>query len=619
MKKLFILIVSLLGFFNYSYALNTYAVLDSTNKGSCIDLSVNPAYPSLGNLIARMHTGGGCDGTWAVARSNIGKTTGKWYWEFKVQGGAYGFFNEMTGVGYSTTNLNSYLGVDPNGWGFFSSTGELVHSGVNNAFASQYYQNDVIGFALDADSGSVQVFVNGGAVGSYSVTTGFSIIPQLSLGWKDVFIEANFGQYPFQYSAPIGYNLGVYENGVSPTYFSYPTQVVPASLYSSVDLQVQPTSTSTYYMSSPIAPSSKGAGIVFLAHYASNTPVITWNNATMTQLVDTPALGIYDLDLFYISNPTTTSSIIKVSSVSTSSIRYITASTYSNANLVASPLGYNVSSGNKIKAYLTLTNFNLPTGYASSSGPMLPVGAFFASTTNPLMATSSFVGTTQVVKDAVLASSTVRYYFSEIMAQSCPFGIDGCRLGYVYNYFDSKNNGLVVGALLYSTSTTSTSATSSNNSSSASIFSEFSDFGECSVFGSILRLNLIDGTACLIQHSVYFVYSLFVLQPEDLVSMNNTFLTAVQNDQFLTSGFGFFYHLKYLTELSGTSYANSYGITIPTSISGGTFATSTYQIRVDSAYSISSVWDSRFALWLNSFFAVFALFLFMRLSLQLLL
>jgi len=169
----------------------TYAVWDSANKGASVTLSN-------GNLTFT------ADAETVIA--TICKSTGKWYWEVTHTGA-----NGASGAAAATENTAVALGVGVSGFGYWGTTGQVMRNSFERLAASAY-TTAVIGYALDTDGQTLEVFEDNVSGGSLSVTAaGEPICPAggaLSGGASGT---ANFGATAFTYSPPSGYNAGVYQ------------------------------------------------------------------------------------------------------------------------------------------------------------------------------------------------------------------------------------------------------------------------------------------------------------------------------------------------------------------------------------------------------------------------
>lgn len=159
---------------------------------------------SVGNLVAT-HTAA----TALIAgRSTIGKSSGKWYWEYKQTV----LFNASgtQGIGNSTMSLNSYVGSDANGWGYNGSAGGKWTNAVETAYGATFAQGDVIGIALDMDAGTVTFYKNNVSQGQAFSGLSGTIYAALCLNTQNDAVTANFGATALTYTPPTGYNAGLY-------------------------------------------------------------------------------------------------------------------------------------------------------------------------------------------------------------------------------------------------------------------------------------------------------------------------------------------------------------------------------------------------------------------------
>lgn len=141
------------------------------------------------------------------------KTKGKWYFEMKRLGAA----------GTSRIGLCERYGainwtVGRNIWCYGSEGRQFyaARAGGSSQYPDvlpTYTTNDWIGVAVDLDEGVIRYYKNGVLVGSPTdkIPAGLVVVPQFFDGaGSAVAYEANFGQDPFPYGVPEGYNPGWY-------------------------------------------------------------------------------------------------------------------------------------------------------------------------------------------------------------------------------------------------------------------------------------------------------------------------------------------------------------------------------------------------------------------------
>jgi len=171
----------------------TYATWNPADKGAGMTLSGS-------NLTATV-------GTPAMVRSTIGKSSGKWYWEVTRGSGSS---DNVIGIANSSAGLTSYVGSDANGWGYIGSSGQKTNNASAAAFGASYTTGDIIGVALDMDTGQVTMYKNNTSQGiMYTGLTG-TIYAAFGTGNSGDNVTANFGATALTYSPPGGYNAGLY-------------------------------------------------------------------------------------------------------------------------------------------------------------------------------------------------------------------------------------------------------------------------------------------------------------------------------------------------------------------------------------------------------------------------
>lgn len=124
--------------------------------------------------------------------ATIGINSGKWYWEVSCSASTYNSTNRAA-IGYKIGNERS----------------SYVISGTDGDVAGMgFYIGDTVGFAFDADNGTVENFING--VSNATVTgidmtkTWFPIGADAHTAQNGT-VHWNFGQRPFAYTPPTGY------------------------------------------------------------------------------------------------------------------------------------------------------------------------------------------------------------------------------------------------------------------------------------------------------------------------------------------------------------------------------------------------------------------------------
>lgn len=174
-----------------------YAVLNS---------AIRP-YPSTepiidGNLKLSCTNAGVSGSAWAT----IPVISGKWYWEATVS-----TVGVSVQVGVSNNEIYAGLGTytgafSDKGYAYRADGAKILNGVSQGAYGASYTSGDVIGVALDADSGSITFYKNGTSQGvafsGTSYTGGYFFG---FMGINGSVLNANFGQRPFSYAPPTGF------------------------------------------------------------------------------------------------------------------------------------------------------------------------------------------------------------------------------------------------------------------------------------------------------------------------------------------------------------------------------------------------------------------------------
>ena len=141
--------------------------------------------------------------------------TGKWYWEVSMDTlGSAGAASQRVGV-VNTAGVAADLGGSANGWCFLGD-GRTYNNGSTASYGSAVAANDIVNVALDVDAGKIWYGKNGvwfasgapagGTSPSQTFTANQTMSPAVASGTGSPVYSANFGQRPFVYPAPAGYN-----------------------------------------------------------------------------------------------------------------------------------------------------------------------------------------------------------------------------------------------------------------------------------------------------------------------------------------------------------------------------------------------------------------------------
>jgi hypothetical protein len=98
---------------------------------------------------------------------------------------------------------NRFIGDSSDGW----SIGDdgTVYNGGTTGNETSWTNGDVMGWSYDSSNGSIKIYKNGTLNGSYTADVTKTFFPAATLFTASSYIDFNFGQRPFAYSAPSGF------------------------------------------------------------------------------------------------------------------------------------------------------------------------------------------------------------------------------------------------------------------------------------------------------------------------------------------------------------------------------------------------------------------------------
>ena len=182
---------------------NTYATYNPGDEA--------PSHVALsnGNLTVVSSSGSGVRGT-------IGKSSGKWYYEVTVNQLESGYPPVVGIAGGSNQMIDGFAGSSAfMFWGGFG--GQIVS---NNDTAVPYGENvglgDVMGIAVDLDNRQITFYHNGVSMGvaftsaTLPAGTYYPFITDVGVAGTNS-STTNFGQNPFRYAVPAGFQAGWYQ------------------------------------------------------------------------------------------------------------------------------------------------------------------------------------------------------------------------------------------------------------------------------------------------------------------------------------------------------------------------------------------------------------------------
>ena len=182
----------------------TYATWNPSDKDANITLSG-------GNLIA---TAGSA--WWSNVRANIWVSSGKWYWEVTLTAWTT---EAMAVVATLSASLSIYPGGDAFWYGYYNVNGNKFNNTIGSWYGTSFATNDVIGVALDMTAGTIIFYKNN--VSQWVAYTGLSgtIYPMVGVAGIGRQFTANFWATTMAYTAPSGYNQGLYSGTLTNSAF----------------------------------------------------------------------------------------------------------------------------------------------------------------------------------------------------------------------------------------------------------------------------------------------------------------------------------------------------------------------------------------------------------------
>jgi hypothetical protein len=166
---------------------------------------------------------------WDSSRGTIGMTSGKWYFEHRINTGLY----THIGIQKGDADMSSYVGDPSTGWSY-SYEGKVYNNSVDTPYGNSYTTGDLVACAFDADTGKLYFYKNGviqnaGDPAYIGLTTEGPYFPAISLWASNA--EVNFGQKPFKFPPPDGFQPLNATNLRPETVISRSDQFVGATIY----------------------------------------------------------------------------------------------------------------------------------------------------------------------------------------------------------------------------------------------------------------------------------------------------------------------------------------------------------------------------------------------------
>lgn len=175
-------------------ASTVYATFNPSEKSASVTLSN-------GNLTA---SGSNKTDAWG----NMGKSSGKWYWEYAPNTVFASVGITITGQGHDV-----YIGENSAGWGYRGSSSSIMQDGTTRQSGlASYGAGDIIGIALNMTDNQVSFYKNNALQGIAQAIDAGTWYPAVSgvNGGGAWSTTANFGASALTYTPPSGFNSGLY-------------------------------------------------------------------------------------------------------------------------------------------------------------------------------------------------------------------------------------------------------------------------------------------------------------------------------------------------------------------------------------------------------------------------
>lgn len=146
-------------------------------------------------------------------RSTVAKSSGKWYWEYRVA--ATSANNAFGGVANAVATLYpGHATAGAYGVGYYAVNGGAYKNEFlidnNLKGGATYTASDTIGVAVDRDEKSVTFYKNGVFQFKANTPHEFSFYASAAPYDLNNAVTVNFGQHDFTYPVPAGYNKGLW-------------------------------------------------------------------------------------------------------------------------------------------------------------------------------------------------------------------------------------------------------------------------------------------------------------------------------------------------------------------------------------------------------------------------
>ena len=180
---------------------------------------------SEGNLKAVSTNSGG----WESHCSTLNASTGKWYFETECVAGS----RFSIGIADASDNIRDLYTTDLSPAYAYNYNGKKYSGGTTDGgvVAATFTASDIIGCAFDLDAGTIRFYKNGIDQGVFFSDVESGVAYKMAASTRAATVVANFGQKPFKYAPPDGFQPLNAANVRPETVIVRPDQYVGVTTY----------------------------------------------------------------------------------------------------------------------------------------------------------------------------------------------------------------------------------------------------------------------------------------------------------------------------------------------------------------------------------------------------
>jgi hypothetical protein len=257
---------------------NNFAVLNAVDKFG------SQAVLKEGNLQFTKST---ATGYYNTVTGTVGMPSGKWYWEVYMASSADAIIGVTTDP---SLNDAVYGGSTSTSWAYLNYNGQKRTNNSSSAYGATWTTGDIIGVALDMDSGTLEFYKNGVSQGqAFTGITGTALPSLTDAGNTLTSVIANFGQdSTFAGNRPAGGNVD--DNGIGDFAYAPPAgflSLCSANLPTSTIIDGSTAFNTVLYTGDGVAIGSGGNSITGVGHSPDFVWIKARSQAYSSHLYDT--------------------------------------------------------------------------------------------------------------------------------------------------------------------------------------------------------------------------------------------------------------------------------------------------------------------------------------------